>query len=289
MARTISVINQQILDSIAADTTLAPLLTSTSKRAIFRLFAYIVATGINLLEQLTDIFTTANEATAAAAPPAIPAWIQSQLFKFQYSQTNPQVIQFINYAPAYPVVDSTLCIISRASVTTTVANQVEIKVATGSTTPVALTADQLDAVKAFVNPPNGIGIAGITYNISSGNADKLYIQASIYYSGDYSAVIQANVIAAINNFLAVQSDVNHFNGKMKLSDLELAIRNVSGVNDVVMVNVQARPDGIAYGSGTYLVQAQQVLSRLWSTVSGYIVSETTAGHTLTDSLTFIAE
>jgi hypothetical protein len=288
MARTTSVINQQILDSITADTTLAPLLTSTSKRAIYRLFAFIVAVAINFLEQLMDIFTLNVETVAATAAPGTPAWLQAQLFKFQYSDTSPQVIQFINYAPAYPTVDPTLCIISRASVNTTVANQVEIKVATGST-PAALTSTQLDALKAYINPPNGIGTTGITYNVSSSNSDKLYVQATIYYSGDYAAVIQANVIAAINNFLAVQSDVNHFNGKMKLSDLELAVRNVAGVNDVVMVNVQARPDAVAYGSGTYLIQAQQVLSRLWSTVSGYIVSETVTGHTLADSLTFIAE
>jgi hypothetical protein len=288
MARTISTIEQQILDSITADATLSPLLTSTSKRAIYRLFAFIVAVAINLLEQLMDIFTADNESTAAKAAPATPAWLQAQIFKFQYSDTTPQVIQFIDYAPAYPTVDTTLQIISRASVTTTVANQVQIKVATGAT-PAALSGAQLDGLKAYINPPNGIGIAGITYNVTTAEADKLYIQATIYYSGDYSAVIQANVKAAINNFLAVQSDVNHFNGKMKLSDLELAIRNVEGVNDVVMVNVKARPDAIAFASGTYLIQSQQVLSRQWSTVSGYIVAETTVGSTLDDSLTFVAE
>ena len=288
MSRTISVINQQILDGITADPTLSPLLTSTSKRAIYTLFAFIVATAIGFLEQLMDIFTLNVETIAAAAAPGTPAWLQAQLFSFQYSATVPQVLQFTNYAPSYPIVDPTLQIISRASVNTTVANQVAIKVATG-TIPAALVTAQLNALKAYINAPNGIGTPGITYNISSANSDKLYLQASIYYSGNFSAVIQANVIAAINTFLAVQSDVAHFNGKMKLSDLELAIRSVPGVNDVVMVNVQARADGVAFGSGTYLVQAQQVLSRLWSTVSGYIVSETTTGEDLASTLTFIAE
>lgn len=284
MARSITIIQQQILDSITADPVLNPLLTSTSKRAIYRLFAFVVAVAVNFLEQLMDIFTANVESIAATAAPATPAWLQAQIFKFQYSATVPQVIQLINFAPAYPVVDPSLQIITRCSVTTTVANQVQIKVAKGIT-PGALASPELDALKAYVNPPNGIGIAGITYNISSTNSDKLYVQATIYYSGDFSAVIATNVIAAINTYLSALP----FNGKMKLSDLEFAVRAVTGVNDVVMVNVRARPDAIAFGSATFLIQAQQEISRLWNTVSGYMVPETTAGQTLTDSLTFIAE
>jgi len=76
---------------------------------------------------------------------------------------------------------------------------------------------------------------------------------------------------------------------MKLSDLENSIRNVAGVNDVLLINVAARADTTAYGSGTYLVQTNLVISRLWNTISGYIVGETTTGHDFTNSLTFIAE
>lgn len=284
MARSILIIQQQILDDIAADPTLAPLLTSTSKRAIYRIVAFIVAVGTNLLEQLIDVFTANVEAIAAAAAPATPAWIQAQIFLFQYSATTPQVIQLINFAPSYPITDPTLRIVTRCSVTTTVANQVQIKVAKGST-PAPLVTAELDALKAYINPPFGIGIAGVTYNITSGDSDKLYLQAQIYYQGNFSAVISAAVIAAVNAYLSSLP----FNGKMKLSDLEFAIREVAGVNDVVMVNVSARPDVVAFGSGTFLIQTQQVISRLWNTVSGYIVPETTVGQTLADTLTFIAE
>ena len=67
MARSVSLIQQQMLDNIAADATLSTLLTSTSKRAVYRLFTFIVAVAINALEQLIDIFTASVEATAAAA------------------------------------------------------------------------------------------------------------------------------------------------------------------------------------------------------------------------------
>jgi hypothetical protein len=281
MARQISEIQQQMLDNIAADSVLSPLLTSTSKRAVYRLFTYVVAVGINALEQLMDIFTADVEAVAAAAAPATPAWLQDQIFKFQYSATTPQVVQLINFAPAYPVIDETLQIITRCSVTTNLSNSVIIKVATGEP-PAALSSPQLSALQSYVTQ---IGVAGVVYNVISQASDKLYVQANVYYQGQYSAVIKADVIAAIENFLAAIP----FNGQVKITDLEDAIKAVEGVTDVVLVNVRARANGTAFASGSYLVQNQQTISRLWGTVAGYMVGETTTGNTLNDSLTFIAE
>ena len=284
MARTIAVIQQQMLDSIAADPVLGPALTSTSKRAIYTLFTFIMAVAISIHEQLMDIFTSNVETIAATAAPATPAWLQAQIFKFQYSDVNPQIIQFINGAPTYPVVDPTLRIITQCSVTTTAANIVQIKCAVG-TPPGSFASPQIDALKAYVNPPFGIGIAGVTYKITSAPADNLYIAAKIYFSGSYAPVIQATVIAAINLFLSTIP----FNGVMKLSDLELAIKSVPGVTDVFFINVQARAFDTTFGSGTSLVAAQIEVARLWDTVSGYIIQETTAGQTFANSLNFIAE
>ena len=281
MARQISEIQQQMLDNIAGDSVLGSLLTSTSRRAIYRLFTYIVAVAINALEQLIDIFTANVESIAAAAAPATPAWLQSQILKFQYSTTNPQVVQLINFAPAYPVVDETLRIITRCSVTTNLSNNVLIKVATGEP-PAALDNSQLAALQSYVNE---IGIAGVIYNVTSEASDKLYVQANVYYQGQYSAVIKANVVAAIGTFLASIP----FNGQMKISDLEDAITGVEGVNDVVLVNVKARSNATPFASGSYLVQNQLTIGRLWSTIAGYMVGETTNGQTLNDSLNFIAE
>lgn len=281
MARQISEIQQQMLDNIAADSVLSTLLTSTSKRAIFRLFTYIVAVAINALEQLIDIFTADVEAVAAAAAPATPAWLQAQVFKFQYSATNPQVIQLIDFAPAYPTVDETLRIITRCSVTTNLSNSVILKVATGEP-PAALSSPQLAALQGYVAQ---IGIAGVVYSVISQQPDKLYVQANVYYQGQYSAVIKADVVQAIENFLASIP----FNGQVKITDIEDAITAVEGVTDVVLVNVRARADGTAFASGSYLVQNQQTVSRLWGTVAGYMIGETTTGSTLNDSLTFIAE
>lgn len=281
MARDISTIQQSMLDAAAADDVLASQMTSTSKRAIYRLWTFIVATACGVMEQLWDAFQADTELAISKAPPGSPAWLQDQVFKFQYSATSPQVIQLINFAPQYPIVDPTLRIITRCSVTTDISNNVTIKVATGDT-PGPLDGPQLVALSSYIN---AIGVAGPTYNTISNDADRLYLQADIYYKGLFSSVIKSNVILAIANYLAGIP----FNGRIKVSDLELAIKAVTGVEDVVFKNVVARANATAFGSGTALISNNSVASRYWPTLAGYAISEDTAGQTLSDTLNFISE
>jgi hypothetical protein len=287
MARSIENINSFIVSNLvtqmaAIGITINP--TLWSKRNILRAICYTVAICQNLMEQLQDAYLVNVENIQATAAAASTLWLQDAMFKFQYSATNPQVLQLINVVPQYPVIDPTLRIISACSVKPSVSNQVKIKVAKGNPF-IALSGPELSAAQSYINLK---GAAGITYIVSSNNSDKIYINANIYYQGQYATVISANVIAAINAFFQNLS-ITNFDGSMKLSDLESVIRNVQGVNDVVFVNVKARQDSDAFTAGTYLVQSQQVISRLWASIAGYMVPETTAGSQLTDSLNFIAE
>jgi hypothetical protein len=282
MARKIAEIQKQILDQVAADDVLGPLLTSTSKRAIYVLWSFVTATAIAFFEQVLDFFTADIEAKIAAGSPSSRAWIQDMMFKFQYSVDVPQVIQLINFAPQYPIVDETLRIITRASVTSDLANSVIVKLAKGETTPEALDAPQLAAAQSYLNV---IGAAGISYVARSENPDKLYVNATVFYTGLYSAVIKDNVITAIRNYLAALP----FDGNVKISDIELAIRGVVGVNDVILQNIKARSDSMAFADGQYLVLNNATVGRLWPTQAGYIVEETTVGETFADSLVFIPE
>lgn len=281
MARSIATIQKQILDYVRADETLAPLLTSTSKRAIFMLWSFIIATCIAVFEQIIDVFKAAIETLVAQAAPATAAWLQAQVFKFQYSDVTAQVIQLINFAPAYPVVDPTLRIITRCSVTSDLANSVIVKVAKGET-PGALTVNEVAALQSYVNI---IGAAGITYVVRSDNADRIMINATVFYSGLYSSVIKANVITAINAYLAALP----FNGNVKITDIEAAIRNVPGVTDVILQNIFSRKDSTAFVDASPLVLNNATVARLWPTQAGYIIGEDTAGQTFTDQLIFIPE
>jgi len=279
MARTI----EQIQAGIIADIQATPELVeanSTSRRAIWRLFTFVQASAILLLEQIIDVFTAENDLKISKAIPATASWLNAKVFEFQYSATNPQIVQLVNFAPAYPVTDTSLRLITRCAVVTTIANQVIIKVAK-SEPPTALTSTELSSLQSYIN---NIGIVGVSYNCQSLASDKLFIDAEVYYDGQYSNVISTTVIDAINAFLSRLS----FNGVLKVSDIELAIRNVVGVNDVLLKNIKMRSDATSFVNGTFLIQNNTVISRLFPTVSGYIVGETTTGNTFTDKLTFIA-
>ena len=280
MARSINEIQAAIIATVQAQPELAAA-NSTSKRAIWRLWTFVVAVAINLLEQLQDIFQTEIEATVALSAPQTAQWVQDRVLKFQYDATNPQIVQLVNLVPQYPVVNANLRIVTRCSVKSTLSNQVQIKVAK-SEPPAPLTGTEASALQSYVDI---IGVAGVEYLVTSTDSDKLFVQAQIYYNGQYSAVIQANVIQAIEGYLAQIP----FDGTLKLLDLEIAVRNVTGVTDIVMNNIRARKDADALTAATYLVQANEVIARKWATVSGYIVGETTIGNTLADTLTFIPE
>ncbi len=287
MARSVDQINSYIVDTLVSNfaaigITINP--TLWSKRNMLRALCYTVAIAQALLEQLQDVFMSDIETVVATAAAASAKWVQAKMFAFQYSATNPQVIALINTVPVYPVVDPMLQIITACSVTTNSANIVAVKVAKGNPFQ-ALAGPELASAQGYINT---IGVAGIQYNVISLNPDNLYIDASIYYQGQYAAVIQANVIAAISAWLQQQAVVN-FDGTIKMSDLEETIRNIAGVNDVVLNNVRGRADSDSFSAGIDLILGSTVIQRQWNTIAGYVIPETTTGKTLADSLTFIVQ
>lgn len=307
MARTIAQIQASIIAAIVADGTLPAAIRaaaaaydpnaqlSTSKRAWWNLVTYVVASAQGTEEQLMDSFQADMEELAATVPPGTNDWVQAKMLEFQYDPTDPQVVQLVDLVPQYPTIIPADQILSRCSVDTAASGTVVIKLATG-TPPGALDNLMLAAAQAYMNT---IGFAGIDYFCQSGNPDQLYCSANVYYKGQYSAVIQANVIAAINAFLANFSLVD-FDGTLLLygtppqgslpgnPGLYQAIAAVPGVTDVDFLNVGARADANPLNKGN-LVQNSQEISRSWPTVSGYIIAEASAGNTLADTLNFIPE
>jgi len=285
MARTTAQIKALIVAAIQADTTLSVELTSPSAVAIWNLFAFVVAQSINILEQLVDLFKVDIEEIALRSYYGTSLWWKQQMLKFQYSATNPQVIQIINNVIGYPIVNTDLNLITTCSITRS-EGAIIIKTAQGAIgayfplTSLMLTAAQ--------NYAEAIMPSGETPTVISINADKLYIQADIYFLGQFvSTAVKANVILAINTYL---SDID-FNGTIFVAKIQDAIQGVLGVKDVVIKNITARSDAQTIATGTNLVLNGTVTnaSRLYSTFAGYIIGETTASFTLNDTLTMIAE
>lgn len=281
MARSIASIHTQMISEFRNSPELS-LASSTSKRAVWNLLLYIFAIGVNVFESILDVFKTDIQAISDKSAAASPLWLQDKAFKFQYDETIPQIIQLIDTVPAYPTVDVTKRIVTRVSVKTTLANEVKIKVAK-SEPPVALSGPELSAIQAMFN---AIGVSGINYLVSSAEADKLFISGIVYFDAQYAPLILASITTNVTNFLSNLALVN-FGGSVQVSDIENVIRTTEGVKDVIIDQVRARIDSDAFESGTDLVLNNQLISRLWATGAGYIVPETSTGHTLADSLTFI--
>jgi len=284
MARSVSEINAYIVANLVTNfasigITIDPVLWS--KRNMLRQICYTVAVCQALMEQLQDLFKAQIEDTVSKAAAASAKWVQDKMFKFQYSATNPQIVALIDTVPTYPVIDDTLRIITACSVTTDISNTVSIKAAKGSPLA-ALSAPELSSAQGYINI---IGVAGINYTVISLDPDKLYIDAEIFYQGQYAAVIQASVIDAINAYLETLS-ITNFNGALKMTDLEAVIRNVTGVNDVLINNVRGRADTDLFSAGVDLILNTAVIQRQYSTVAGYIAEETTSTKTFADTLIF---
>jgi len=289
MARTVDVINASIVSTIAANFASAGITIDTvnwSRRNIIRLFCYSFAICTAYVEQLMDALQLSLETTAAKTPAASQLWIQAKMFLFQYSTANPQVIQLINMVPQYLTVDPTLNIITACAVSSSVPNEVVVKVArtiTGSLA--ALASGELVAAQAYINT---IGDAGVNYQVQSTNPDRIMIAADIYYSGQYS-LISGTVVTTLVSFLQNLSLTN-FDGAIKVTDLEAAIRSVTGVNDVVLRNVKVRGDSTLYANGIYIVSNSTTIQRQWNTIAGYCDQEAIgSGYDFATTLNYIAE
>ena len=292
MARTIQQIQAQMVAQQATQPDLAGL-NSPSQTAIYTLWQFLVSYCIWIHETLWDLFKADLEQTISNAPVGTDNWVQQKAFEFQYSSTVPQVV-YINtntsvsnpppFVPTYTLVDPTLQIITRASVKTLPNRIVSVKVAKENP-PVALNGSELNSFQGYLDI---ISFAGVQFQTQSSEADKILLDANIFYNGQYNSTISADTINSINNYLSTIP----FDGYLRLSSLETAILNTSGVTDVVFNNVAIRPDVTPFSAITslnYLVQGSTELTNKSNLYAGYVVEENTPAQTFADKLNFIIE
>lgn len=283
MARTVAQIEAAMLAAKAADSNLNGL-TSTSQTSIWRLWIYIVAVAINILEQLMDVFKTEIEGIVALGAPSTTQWTKDKVERFQYSATIPQVAELnsTTFVVEYPTVNTNYQIITRCSVTTAPNRLVLIKVAKNDP-PEALAGGELVALDEYI----GTWIpAGIAYSVISENPDRMYVRGEVFYNGQYSAVIQANVEAALNNYMANLP----FDGAIYVQAVTDAIQAVEGVTDFVLREIFIRRDSIAFGLGTTIYSlATGINAAKGNTYAGYCIEEDTPTYTFADSITYYVD
>lgn len=279
MARSTDDIIIQMDTQQAAESGLSSL-NNPSQTSIYQLFKGVVAQIINYFEQLVDVKKDEIDLIADGVAPNTEAWLQNKILDFQYSATNPQVLSLVDFVPSYSSVDESLKIISRCAVKTDINKTVKCKVATGDT-PTTLDASQYSALYGYID---AILNCGVSFDLINVPSDKLYIEAEVYYDGQYISTIQDNVEAALNTYL----ETLPFNGSVFVSKIEDIIQNVTGVKDVKIISIKARQDATVFASATTVYSLASATNvRKWDTVSGYMIEETTVNETFADKITYI--
>jgi len=277
MARTTQEIYDSIILAKESDANLSGL-TSNSQTAIWRLWAYIVAVTINLFEQFQDVFKEEIEEIAKTIVPGTPSWLRQKTLEFQYSQDSPQNLVLVDLVPTYPVINESLRIISRASVTEATNLTANVKVAKNNP-PEPLSGLEQTALIDYLGT---IRFAGTKINVVNLAPDRLFVNANVYYDGAYSSVIENNVKTALRNYLQNLSSFENFNGVVRNSAIVDTIQKVEGVIDVQLNQVKARANSTLFENGT-------VVTLKYETFAGYIIEEDSSGNTFDDSITFILE
>ncbi len=255
--------------------------TSNSQASRWGLFLWVVAQTINIFEQMLDIFRSDMESIQASARPGTEAWVRWKVRQFQYDATVTQVAQLntTTLTVEYPIVNTSMQIITRVATQVAQNKTVLVKVAK-SDPPTPLAAGEETALAAYIDL---WGVAGVNYQIINEDSDKIEVAGTVFYDGQYNAVIQQSVEDALRNYLASLD----FNGIITVQDVVDVIQAVPGVIDVNLSQIRVRKDSIPYSSGVDLYNLSLGVNAVqYRSFAGYVTEENTSGHTFADTLTY---
>lgn len=225
-------------------------------------------------ETLWDLFRAEVQAIADSAIVGTLPWYQGMVFAFQNGDTLTYNSTTGKYE--YTTINEVNKIVKRCSVVEQQDGVLAFKVAklNGSGLPITLTGPEQTSLALYIKK---VRFAGTRFTLISGNGDILKITATVYYDGVIpEATIKANVAAAVTGFIGSLP----FNGEFLLSKLVDTIQAVTGITDVVLGAVQTKQ---------LLADPYTTITRFHVPVYGYYVIDTTAGNTLADTLTFVAQ
>jgi len=259
MARSVN----EIYDAIVAEKELRIELngfSSTSKTAVWRLWAYITALAIRIHEVLWDQFKAEVEDIASKAIPGSLQWYADRATEYQHGHSlifNPDTYRYYYLDTGS---DNAIAsrIITRVSVTeesSAIFSGVRIKVAK-SEPPEELAPEELDPFTYYMQR---LRFAGVSLEVINRPPDQVKVELSVFYDGTIPlAEIKDRVETALANFLASIP----FDARLYKSKLIDALQATPGVNDAEVLGLYARQDG----SATWLS-----VPRVYSSVSGYYV------------------
>jgi hypothetical protein len=249
MARSINDIRNDLLAKVAADTTLGPLLTSTSNTAVFKLWCYIFAVAAWALENLQDLFKQEVDYTIAQDKTHTPQWYVKKAKQFQYGfSLVAGTAEYDNTGIADSVVAASK-IVAFAAIVEEPKIRMKVAKLSGSNLT-SLTAPELTAFVAYVKQfrDAGVRLHGGTLTspptITSTTADKLKLSVRVVINplvldaagarrdGSSPTPVKDAVRSYLQNI--------DFNGLFDIQKLQDAIQKVDGVVSLKIDSVQSK-------------------------------------------------
>lgn len=250
MARTISEIENQIIEKIQENEVVASKLTSDSNVAIWRQFVYAVAFSIWFLESLFDVFR--NEINEEMAKQKIHSkrWYRQKALDFQYgfdliqdtdefdnsNATSSQIeaSKIIKQADCVKLISSTGYGILRIKVATEINNELS-----------PLDNDQLNAVKFYFL--RKVTDAGTQLRVTTAQADLLKLEIDVYFNpliiASDGSMLDGSDANPVKNKIIEYLKSLEFNGQLVLNKLEKAIHQIEGVEEATIIKNAASKYG----------------------------------------------
>jgi hypothetical protein len=230
MARTIDEIQLSMLTAIAADATLSPVATSTSKVAIFRLFTRIVAVAIWTVEVLFDTLKVELNELLALLKPHSLRWYANKAKDFQYGYSLPiDTDKYDNTLLTEEEIEDSK-IVKYSAVTEGDDGKLRIKVAKEAADLEPLAGGELAAFSEYMAR---IKDAGVRLLITSNTPDKLKLTLKIFYDplilNSNGQRIDGSDLEPVQNAVRTYLKNLPFNGVFVLAYLVDALQKVEGV------------------------------------------------------------
>lgn len=250
MARTIQEIYDQIVTAKNAQPELAAL-DSTSKVAIWALWAYVVAVCVWTLESLFDLHKASVDKAIADMKPHKRRWYRDKALAFQFGQALVTDEDYYDNTGLTSEAIAAMQIVKYAAVNESADGNLRVKVATevsGELAPLSIAApDQLGPFTAYMNL---IKDAGVKLVIESLPPDKLQLNIDIYYDplvvDSTGGRLDGNSVKPVEIAISQYLKNLPFNGEFVLSALTDALQVTPGV-----VIPQIKFVNISYGGGVW--------------------------------------
>lgn len=257
MARSISEIYDEIItekETMASLSGLLPApddsqtflqdLSSTSKVAIWRLWAWVTAVAINIHEKIFDLHKAEIEARALEIPTGTAIWYHEQALKFQFGDS----LTWNGVAYVYPTITPANQIVKLVAVVD-LSFLVRIKAAKldGGGNPIPLTAPELSAFEGYIIQ---IKFAGTSTIVTSSVADDLQVDYFIKYDplvmAPDGSLLDDPATFPVKDAINAYASSLPFNGKLTLMELTDAVQLAEGVVDVTLNTASAKFGALPY-------------------------------------------